>query len=104
MSGIPSSSSLLTRRSLLATGRLMKTVRAATGVALIIAGVLAGHAGRGELSGAGRIDLQRHDLSAPGREVIEARVEVDPAVASARYSPPGEEIIPPRVTNGERQC
>jgi quercetin dioxygenase-like cupin family protein len=64
-----------------------------TGVALIIAGVLAGHAGRAQLSGTRRIDLQRHDLSAPGREVIQARVEIDPGVASARHSHPGEEII-----------
>jgi quercetin dioxygenase-like cupin family protein len=64
-----------------------------TGVALIIAGVLAGHAGRAQLSGTRRIDLQRHDLSAPGREVIQAWVEIDPGVASARHSHPGEEII-----------
>jgi quercetin dioxygenase-like cupin family protein len=71
----------------------MKTVRAMMGVALIVAGVLAGHAGRAQLSGTRRIDLQRHDLSAPGREVIQARVEIDPGVASARHSHPGEEII-----------
>src|ERR1700710_2498796 len=71
----------------------MKTVRAITGVVLIIAGVLAGHAGRAQLSGTRRVDLQRHDLSAPGREVIQARVEIDPGVASARHSHPGEEII-----------
>jgi quercetin dioxygenase-like cupin family protein len=71
----------------------MKTVRTMTGVALIIAGVLAGHAGRAQLSGTRRIDLQRHDLSVPGREVIQARVEIDPGVASARHSHPGEEII-----------
>jgi quercetin dioxygenase-like cupin family protein len=54
---------------------------------------LAGHAGRAQLSGTRRIDLQRHELSAPGREVIQARVEIDPGAASARHSHPGEEIV-----------
>ena len=40
-----------------------------------------------------RIDLQRHDLSAPGREVIQARVEIAPGATAARHSHPGEEII-----------
>ena len=40
-----------------------------------------------------RIDLQRHDLSVPGREVIQAIVELDPGVTSSRHSHPGEEII-----------
>ena len=40
-----------------------------------------------------RTDLQRHDLSAPGREVIQARVELDPGVASPKHWHPGEEII-----------
>jgi quercetin dioxygenase-like cupin family protein len=46
-----------------------------------------------QLAGTRRIDLQRHDLSAPGREVIQARVEIDPGVSSPRHSHPGEEII-----------
>jgi quercetin dioxygenase-like cupin family protein len=40
-----------------------------------------------------RIDLQRHDLSVPGREAIQVRVELDPGVASPRHTHPGEEII-----------
>jgi quercetin dioxygenase-like cupin family protein len=46
-----------------------------------------------QLAGTRRIDLQRHDLSAPGREVIQARVEIDPGVTSPRHTHPGEEII-----------
>ena len=37
-----------------------------------------------------RPDLQRHDLSVPGREVIQNRVEIAP---EARHKHPGEEII-----------
>ena len=46
-----------------------------------------------QVPGLTRTDLQRHDLSLPGREVIQARVEIDPGVASARDSHPREEII-----------
>ena len=46
-----------------------------------------------KLAGTNRIDLQRHDLSVPGREVVQAIVELDPGVTSARHSHPGEEIV-----------
>ena len=44
-------------------------------------------------SGITRTDLQRHDLGATGREVIQARVEVAPGVAFGKHTHPGEEII-----------
>ena len=40
-----------------------------------------------------RKDLQRHDLSAPGREAIQAIVGFDEGVVAPRHSHPGEEII-----------
>jgi quercetin dioxygenase-like cupin family protein len=40
-----------------------------------------------------RIDLQRHDLSVPGREVVQARVELDPGVVSSKHKHPGEEVV-----------
>ena len=43
--------------------------------------------------GVRRIDLQRHDLGVPGREVVQARVEFDPGTVSDRHWHPGEEII-----------
>jgi quercetin dioxygenase-like cupin family protein len=67
----------------------MKTVRILMAAALIAASGL----GQAQLAGTRRIDLQRHDLSAPGREVIQARVEIDPGVTSPRHTHPGEEII-----------
>jgi quercetin dioxygenase-like cupin family protein len=39
-----------------------------------------------------RTDLQRHDLSAPGREVIQVRVDFAPGAAFPPHSHPGEEI------------
>ncbi len=40
-----------------------------------------------------RTDLQRHDLSAPGREVVQVRVDFEPGYASPKHTHPGEEII-----------
>ena len=40
-----------------------------------------------------RTDLQRHDLSAPGREAIQVRVDLAPGVAFGNHTHPGEEII-----------
>jgi len=40
-----------------------------------------------------RIDLQRNDLSIPGREAVQAIVESAPGTTAARHSHPGEEII-----------
>jgi quercetin dioxygenase-like cupin family protein len=63
-------------------------------VAMLIAGTgLALQPARAQQPGIKRTDLQRHDLSAPGREVIQARVEFDPGVEFGRHWHPGEEII-----------
>lgn len=43
--------------------------------------------------GVKRTDLQRHDLSIPGREVVQARVDIDPGVLAPKHSHPGEEIV-----------
>jgi quercetin dioxygenase-like cupin family protein len=40
-----------------------------------------------------RTDLQRHDLSVPGREVVQARVEIGPEAPFVKHTHPGEEII-----------
>ncbi|GIJ76648.1 Cupin domain-containing protein [Micromonospora phaseoli] len=40
-----------------------------------------------------RIDLQKHDLSIPGWEVVQTRVEFTPESPPFKHSHPGEEII-----------
>jgi quercetin dioxygenase-like cupin family protein len=40
-----------------------------------------------------RTDLQQHDLSVPGREVIQNRVEIGQEAPVVRHKHPGEEII-----------
>lgn len=44
-------------------------------------------------AGMRRMELQRHDLSVPGREVVQARVEFDPGHGIAKHTHPGEEMI-----------
>jgi quercetin dioxygenase-like cupin family protein len=40
-----------------------------------------------------RTDLQRHDISTPGREVVQVRVDFDPGYVAPRHTHFGEEII-----------
>ena len=40
-----------------------------------------------------RTNLQRYDLSVPGREMIQSRVDVEPGSPAIRHTHPGEEII-----------
>ena len=40
-----------------------------------------------------RTDLQHHDLSIPGREVVHNRVDISPEAPAFEHKHPGEEII-----------
>jgi quercetin dioxygenase-like cupin family protein len=46
-----------------------------------------------QVPGITRIDLQEHDLSVPGRAMIQNRVELSPEAPPIRHKHPGEEII-----------
>src|SRR5262245_21070358 len=46
-----------------------------------------------QVPGLMRTDLQQHDLSIPGREVIQNRVDIDIDAPAIRHWHPGEEII-----------
>jgi len=61
--------------------------------ALIVGSGLALHVTHAGQAGTKRTDLQRHDLSAPGREVVQVRVDFDPGYVAPRHTHPGEEII-----------
>ena len=71
----------------------MKTAGIMAVTALIAASGLVLHAARAQLPETKRTDLQRHDLSVPGREVIQVRVDIDPGVTFPKHRHPGEEII-----------
>jgi quercetin dioxygenase-like cupin family protein len=62
-------------------------------VAAVVASALVLHVAWAQQAGIKRIDLQRHDLSVPGREVVQTIVELEPGVTSARHTHPGEEIV-----------
>ena len=61
--------------------------------ALIVASTMAPNTVLAQQQGVKRTDLQRHDLSIPGHEVIQVRVELAPGVAFPKHSHPGEEIV-----------
>jgi quercetin dioxygenase-like cupin family protein len=46
-----------------------------------------------QVPGINRVDLQQYDLSVPGREVIQNRVELSPEAPPLRHFHYGEEII-----------
>jgi len=70
----------------------MKTIRMYALAIFIIGSCFALHAARAQQAGIKRVDLVRHDLSAPGREAIQVRVEFAPGAAFPRHTHPGEEI------------
>jgi quercetin dioxygenase-like cupin family protein len=59
---------------------------------LIAAGLVTLHAAWAQ-AGIRRTDLQRNDLSAPGREAIQVLVEFSPGDAFPKHSHPGEELV-----------
>jgi quercetin dioxygenase-like cupin family protein len=71
----------------------MKTTRVIALAALLVGSSLALLVARAQQPGIKRTDLQRHDLSAHGREVVQVRVDLAPGVAFGRHSHPGEEIV-----------
>ena len=71
----------------------MKTTRIMALAVLLVGSGLALHVALAQQPGIKRTDLQRHDLSVPGREVIQVRVELAPGVAFPKHTHPGEEII-----------
>jgi quercetin dioxygenase-like cupin family protein len=62
-------------------------------VVLMARGDLALPVAQAQQTGSKRTDLQRQDLSAPGREVVQVRVDFDPGYVAPRHTHPGEEII-----------
>ena len=71
----------------------MKITLTTGAAALSLASLLTLHAAPAQLSGTHRTDLQQHDLSIPGREVVQARVDIYPGKAAPKHRHPGEEIV-----------
>lgn len=71
----------------------MKPLHSMAAAAFVLGAGLALHLAQAQQAGSKRTDLQRHDLSAPGREVVQVRVDFDPGYVAAMHTHPGEEII-----------
>jgi quercetin dioxygenase-like cupin family protein len=71
----------------------IKTIRMMAMAALVAASALTPQAAPAQSAGIKRTDLQRHDLSVPGREAVQVRVDIEPGVAFGNHTHPGEEII-----------
>ncbi|MCC8939721.1 cupin domain-containing protein [Bradyrhizobium sp. Arg68] len=72
----------------------MKATRVLARAGVIVASLLTIPSAEAQQpAGITRTDLQRHDLSAPGREAVQVRVDIAPGKAFGRHSHPGEEII-----------
>jgi quercetin dioxygenase-like cupin family protein len=81
-------------RKALATGVQVKMMQIIEAAMLIVGGGFASAVmAQGKEPGSTRKELQRHDLSVPGRELIQVRVDFDPQYVSPRHTHFGEEII-----------
>ena len=73
----------------------MKDRRSSIGTAIaiaLLAVTVAVPSSRAQAPGFKRVELQKHDLSAAGREVVMARAEFQPGGAVPKHTHPGEEI------------
>jgi quercetin dioxygenase-like cupin family protein len=71
----------------------MNRIRIVLAATAIAAAGLAAWASPSPPPGIRRVDLQRHDLAIPGREVVQVRVEFDIGAAFGAHRHPGEEIV-----------
>ena len=71
----------------------MNTNRVVAAAIFLVASGMALHVVQAQQAGAKRTELQRHDLSMPGREVVQVRVDLEPGFAFPSHTHPGEEII-----------
>ena len=71
----------------------MKTARMMAAAAMIVASAWAHQTAQAQFADLKRTNLMQHDLSVPGREVIQVRVDFPPGALAAKHSHPGEELV-----------
>jgi len=71
----------------------VKTTRIMALALMVVGRGVAPPMARTQPPGIKRTDLQRHDLSVRGREVVQVRVDFAPGVAFGKHRHPGEEIV-----------
>jgi quercetin dioxygenase-like cupin family protein len=72
---------------------MFKIIVGIAALCFVIAGLFVIQIVEAQQAGTKRTDLQRRDLSAPGREVFQVRVDFDPGYVSPMHTHPGEEVI-----------
>src|SRR5580698_10168183 len=72
---------------------VMNTIRVMAIALLMLGNGLMPDVARAQQAGIKRTDLQRHDVSVPGYEAVQVRVDIEPGAAFGRHTHPGEEII-----------
>jgi quercetin dioxygenase-like cupin family protein len=70
----------------------MKHVTRAATLALVVSLMILGTTSSQAQEGIKRTDLQKSDLSIPGREVVQQMVELQPGVVVDKHTHPGEEV------------
>jgi quercetin dioxygenase-like cupin family protein len=72
---------------------MFRKVASFAAAGLLIGAAGQGHSQKARPAGTTRVDLQRHDLRIPGREVYQLKVDFEPGASFPRHRHPGEEII-----------
>ena len=70
----------------------MKHVTRAAALVLVATLLMLGTTSSQAQEGIKRTDLQKNDLSIPGREVVQQMVELQPGVVVDKHTHPGEEV------------
>lgn len=70
----------------------MKFLKSATTIALVTACQFVGNAAFAQQTGITRTEVQRHDFSVPGREIVQVRVDFESGAGFPRHRHPGEEV------------
>ncbi|RDL47875.1 hypothetical protein BLJAPNOD_05100 [Ensifer sp. M14] len=70
----------------------MKFTQKIAAVLLVASASVSVHAAHAQKNGIQRTDLVENDISAPGREVLQVRVDFLPGAVSIKHSHPGEEV------------
>ena len=71
----------------------MNTTRIIAGTALTLACAFVFPPVLAQQSGVHRTELQRHDISVPGWEAVQVRIDIDPGMIVPNHRHPGEEVV-----------
>ena len=71
----------------------MKTTRIIASAALALASALVLQPALAQQTGVHRTELQRHDISIPGWEVVHVRIDIGPGMTVPNHKHPGEEVV-----------